>query len=304
MQNNNQPDRARGIWRFYSSPKRGRIALWFLVLCLLIESFFSDPDFMYRGPGTPGILSLQLAFTVSKFREILLSWRDIALFKQSVWQIDYLFPITYAGMLAFGYAWSRRNEEPARLDRVMFLAPFVAASCDWIENSLHLYLLRNVNNKEQVEATSFSDALVFAASSFALIKIGLLILTAVAIVGLLVCAFFNISRDDITSIQKNIQRGWDRLTFIYWLRFPVITAISLGVLVYISFFTGARALLENIFDLRTFGIYIVTLVAFLIAWTTMVTLRLLLLYGPERFGVTIDYVPKIFRAVPKKFGWG
>lgn len=55
-----------------------------------------------------------------------------------------------------------------------------AALCDWVENSIHLYLLRNVLDKAQAQAADFSGPLVFAASVFASVKIGLLALPIAA----------------------------------------------------------------------------------------------------------------------------
>jgi hypothetical protein len=182
MQNNLQLDRVRGFWRLYTTRERGWLALYFLVISVFVQAFFSHPNFVYREANEAGVVPLQLAFTVSRFKEILLSWSDVRIFKQSLWQIDFVFPLAYAGLLAFAYAWSRRNENPSRRDRFFFLAPFVAALCDWIENSLHLYLLRNVDAVEQAKAATFSGALVFAASAFAAIKIALIAIVAIAII--------------------------------------------------------------------------------------------------------------------------
>src|SRR5262245_6768116 len=286
MQNNLQLDRVRGFWRLYTTRERGWLALYFLVISVFVQAFFSHPNFVYREANEAGVVPLQLAFTVSKFKEILLSWSDVGIFKQSLWQIDFVFPLAYAGLLAFAYAWSRRNENPSRRDRFFFLAPFVAALCDWIENSLHLYLLRNVDTVEQAKAATFSGALVFAASAFAAIKIALIAIVAIGII-----AF------SLLALVRNWSSVEAALPYVYLLRFPALTAIGLVGLPYVSFFTGARSLLENLFDLKTLGIFFVALAAFLIAWTTMATLRLILLYGPERFDIK-SY------SVDRKFGWG
>jgi hypothetical protein len=286
MKNQTRPQQQRGFWRLYSTPERGWLALIFLVFFFYAQALFTYPDFVYRDANTPNVVSLQLAFTVGNFKEILNKWGDISLFKETLWKIDFIFPVSYAGLLAFAYAWSRRNEKPARIDRFFFLAPMAAALCDWIENSIHLYLLRNVSDSAQAKSANFSGALVFAASAFASVKVGLLVLATAAIIILLVKA-----------LVKNFRRAPSLLPYVYLLRIPALTAVILVGLAYLSFFTGARSLLENLFDLKAFGIFFVSLVAFLTAWATMAILRLLLLYGPRRFNV-----PRC--GVSKRFGWG
>jgi Patatin-like phospholipase len=287
MQNNILRKLIQGVWRIYATRERGWFALYFLVLFIFVQAFFSHPDFIYREANKSCVVSLQLAFTVSKFKSILLSWQSIAIFKRSVLEIDFIFPPVYAGLLAFGYAWSRRNTLPGKLDRFFFLAPVAAAAFDYIENCLHLYLLRGVDMPAQVEESNFPAALVIAASTFALLKIILFALVAGVIL------FWRLP----VAIFRNLPRLAALLPYVYLLRFPALTAIGLVGLVYLSFFTGARSLLENLFDLRTWGIYWVTLVAFLIAWAIMATSRLLLLYGPRRFKV-------IPCRVSKKIHWG
>jgi hypothetical protein len=293
MQNDLQPDQVRGFWRLYATRKRGWLAFYFLILSIFTQAFFTHPNFVYREAGKASVLSLQRAFTVTRFRVILESWSDIGILKQSLLQIDFIFPLAYAGLLAFAYAWSRRNEKPTRGDRFFFLAPFVAALCDWIENSLHLFLLRDVDTVEQAKAASFSGALVFAASAFAAIKIALIVIVAIAILALLLLALF-----------RNRSKVGESLPYLYLLRVPALTAISLMGLAYISFFTGARSLLENLFDLDTLGIFFVTLAAFLVAWMVMVTMRLILLYGPERINDSYDADRLKYRADHQTFTWG
>src|SRR5215813_11198613 len=286
MNNQTQPQPPHGFWRLYSTPDRGWLALIFLVLSFYAQAFFTHPDFVYRDASARCVVQLQLAFTSTKFKAILGEWRDIELFKQTLWKIDFIFPITYAGLLAFAYAWSRRNERPTRADRFFFLAPMAAALCDWIENSLHLYLLRNVHGKDEAQAADFSGALVFAASAFASVKIFLLVLVALAILILLGMA-----------LVKTFRQERSLWPYVYLLRIPVINAVILIGLVYLSFFTGASGLLENLFDLKAFGIFFVSLIAFLTAWATMAMLRLFLLYGPRRFNL-----PSC--GVSERFGWG
>jgi hypothetical protein len=84
-----------------------------------------------------------------------------------------------------------------------------------------------------------------------------------------------------TRTQRLIQ--W--LTYAYLIRFPLLTAAAMVVIPYAAFFTGARSLLENLFDLAPVAIMLVTMTALLAAWSVMVTARLTLTYSSERFGV-------------------
>ena len=84
-----------------------------------------------------------------------------------------------------------------------------------------------------------------------------------------------------TRTQRMIQ--W--LTRAYLIRFPLLTAAAMVLIPYAAFFTGARSLLENLFDLAPVAIMLVTMTALLAAWSVMVTARLTLTYSSERFGV-------------------
>ncbi|HEX2487962.1 MAG TPA: hypothetical protein VHR27_01090, partial [Blastocatellia bacterium] len=75
-----------------------------------------------------------------------------------------------------------------------------------------------------------------------------------------------------TRTQRMIQ--W--LTYAYLIRFPLVTAVAMVVIPYAAFFTGARSLLENLFDLAPVAIMLVTMTALLAAWSVMVTARLTL----------------------------
>jgi hypothetical protein len=299
-------------WRIYWTSERGWIALCFLILSVFLLASFGYPSFRYREQNnqersflncykiptdklspspnpsptaensstsaqparTCNIVDLQLAFEADRFKAILLQWDNLRAFRRSIWQIDLLFPMGYAGLLAFGYAWGRHNKQPSRWDRVCFLMPFGAALCDWVENFVHLHLLRQIDSKASLQATEFSEALVFTASFFAVIKICLIVASAAILVIVV-----------IVYLLRHLRRLPHFLPYIYILRFPAITAITLVGFAYIAFLTDARSLLENLFDLRTWGIFWVSLVAFLIAWAVMATLRLLLLYGPRRFKI-------------------
>jgi predicted acylesterase/phospholipase RssA len=81
------------------------------------------------------------------------------------------------------------------------------------------------------------------------------------------------------------QRLIQLLTYAYLIRFPLVMAAAMVLIPYAAFFTGARSLLENLFDLAPVAIMLVTMTALLAAWSVMVTARLTLTYSSERFGV-------------------
>lgn len=75
-----------------------------------------------------------------------------------------------------------------------------------------------------------------------------------------------------------------RLQHIYLLRVPLLTASGIVGLCFLAFFTPTRLLLGNAFDIEShWGIFFVSLTAFLAAWVVMVSWRLVRLYGAERF---------------------
>ena len=285
MENHAQLERATGFWRLYATRQRGWVALACLVLCVFVRGFFGLPTFAYRDDSPYDVLDLQFAFSADKFRMVLSSWESIETFKRSVWLVDFVFPLVYAALLAFGYAWSRRAARPNRLAHLFFLAPFAAALCDWGENGLHLYLLRDVQSSADVAAAHYPGALVFTASTLAAVKFFLAFLVALTTLGILV---INVWRH-----RKHVVAF---LPYAYLLRFPLLAALGLVGLAYVAFFTTARSLLVGLFDLNAAGVFWVTLVAFLTAWTVMATWRLILLYGDRRFKV----VPS---GVCPTFGW-
>jgi hypothetical protein len=85
----------------------------------------------------------------------------------------------------------------------------------------------------------------------------------------------------IQLMQRLIQ--W--MTYAYLIRFPLLTAAALVGIPYAAFFTGARSLLENLFDLDPGAIALVTITALHSAWSVMVAARLALTYSKERFSV-------------------
>ncbi|MFN0123860.1 MAG: patatin-like phospholipase family protein [Blastocatellia bacterium] len=91
-----------------------------------------------------------------------------------------------------------------------------------------------------------------------------------------------------TAPEQTGHGPWPRppmyLTYAWFMRFQILTAILLAGFP-IAAFTVARVVLENLFDLNPAGITWVTVMALFCAWIIMMTSRLALLYGPERFGI-------------------
>jgi hypothetical protein len=131
--------------------------------------------------GAPGVVDLQLAFSKSEFSRIIDLWGPAAVdqFKDTMW-LDYVFPPVYAIFFASALATLTYDPEryPGWIVRGLFVLPFIAAICDWIENSLHLVILH--------DPASLPAALILLASVAAAIKWGLLGIAALVIVALLI----------------------------------------------------------------------------------------------------------------------
>jgi predicted acylesterase/phospholipase RssA len=86
---------------------------------------------------------------------------------------------------------------------------------------------------------------------------------------------------------STLERILPRLTYLYLLRFPLLTAAAV-VGFCVAALTFARSLLANAFDISwPWGIFWLSLTAFVTAWVIMITWRLVLLYGAERFGAEV-----------------
>jgi predicted acylesterase/phospholipase RssA len=80
------------------------------------------------------------------------------------------------------------------------------------------------------------------------------------------------------------------LPYVYLLRVPLLTVAGVIGFCFAALCIGARALLGNAFDIGgAWGIFFVSLTAFLCSWVVMVTWRLVRLYGGERFLDTASF---------------
>src|SRR5262245_28870371 len=76
---------------------------------------------------------------------------------------------------------------------------------------------------------------------------------------------------------------WAFLPYLYLLRCPLITLVTLLLLPLVALKTNASSLLANLFDITPGGMIIVSLTAFTTAWTILTTGWLVLSYGEQRF---------------------
>jgi hypothetical protein len=91
------------------------------------------------------------------------------------------------------------------------------------------------------------------------------------------------------------------LTYLYILRFPLLTGSAMVGLVIAAFYSRARPLLGNLFDIPwTSGMICLSLTAFTTAWVVMVTWRLVLLHGETRFHLGTFFKP---HKVRPNVGW-
>jgi Patatin-like phospholipase len=75
------------------------------------------------------------------------------------------------------------------------------------------------------------------------------------------------------------------ITWLYLLRFPILTGLFMVLLPIVAFHRSAKALLENLFDLGVYEILLISTTAFLAAWSVMVTAGLTRNYARRRFGL-------------------
>ena len=116
----------------------------------------------FRPPNGNHIIHLQLAFTVERFRAILLGWARVIpdsmkWLKESVLKLDYLFPILYATAFASVYAAISAHDAPSSWDLFFVAAPFVAGMLDWLENTIHLFVLRDIHTQSDIQTARFNS---------------------------------------------------------------------------------------------------------------------------------------------------
>lgn len=176
------------VEKLFGLPFRGRLALVALALHLIFSLvLFKQVTAKYETQHESLIPRLQKAWSGDEFKLVLEEWsvvneRAAEIYKRdNLIKLDLLFPLIYSSYFAFAYAWARKVKTPTgRWDYIFFLVPFCAALFDYFEDGMHLYLLRGINTREQVEAASFPDALVHLSAFFSFVKFFFLSIGSVA----------------------------------------------------------------------------------------------------------------------------
>ena len=81
------------------------------------------------------------------------------------------------------------------------------------------------------------------------------------------------------------------LPYLYFCRFPLVFALALALLPLVAL-QGAPSLLANLFWLSRSGIILVSFLATLGGWVCLITLEIILAYGPNRFGLPRPPLPR------------
>jgi len=145
-----------------------------LVIILFIAFALLSSD---MPENAPSVDRLQLAFSESRFEEILAQWGPVAVYqyRDTLW-LDFVFPPLYAVFLASAVAvlTAPRPGAPLPLHRVWFVLPVIAVPFDYTENVLHLVILRDTDQ--------LSAGLILLASLAAAVKWGLLAAALLAVI--------------------------------------------------------------------------------------------------------------------------
>ncbi|HEV2844895.1 MAG TPA: patatin-like phospholipase family protein, partial [Thermoanaerobaculia bacterium] len=89
-----------------------------------------------------------------------------------------------------------------------------------------------------------------------------------------------------------VQRRCDTvLPYIFFCRFPLVFALALALVPLVAI-QGAPSLLANLFWLSRDEIVLVSFLATLAGWVGLITLEIILAYGPSRFGVPRPPLPR------------
>ncbi len=164
------------------------VLISFLMLILYAAVLFPEANRQYRGKTDPQLPALQLAFSKERFTRVLGAWHKsrgpaaIPAFRRSIIQLDFLFPIIYAMFLsgAIAILTYEPGLEPGQGALLLFLLPFLAAIFDWIENLLHLRILKGVDSWGEIAAVRPSP--IFMASVATSLKWALVLASSLAIV--------------------------------------------------------------------------------------------------------------------------
>jgi len=132
------------------------ISMIMTLIMAYIVMFIFDP--MVDGKDGLSVIALQLAFEKSKGIQIVSSW-DIEAFNRGI-VLDYLYALSYMIFFASLISWLEKKRDilPSFFPYIALLA----GAFDWIENSLELWFLHDVE--------PFSSTLFFIHSIFSILK--------------------------------------------------------------------------------------------------------------------------------------
>ena len=141
---------------FLTDKKVVIISMITTLIMAYIVMFIFDP--MVDGKDGLSVIALQLAFEKSKGIQIVSSW-DIEAFNRGI-VLDYLYALSYMIFFASLISWLEKKKQITSS-----LFPYIALLAgvfDWIENSLELWFLHDVE--------AFSSTLFFIHSIFSILK--------------------------------------------------------------------------------------------------------------------------------------
>ncbi len=160
------------------------IVLALLALVILFSFYlFPAQQATFKGSDAPGAIQLQRAPTSEQWAGIIQAWATedrsveeaVRSYRAYLVKLDLLFPLIYG--LLFAYIVIRltggKEQEPPDWAVALGALPLVAALVDYVENALHLALLRDVRTIEQVR--NLPDLWIRVAFAASVLKWGLLL---------------------------------------------------------------------------------------------------------------------------------
>ena len=119
-------------------------------VCLVLFALYLINQTIIGGivhPLGANMLNLQLTMNAGVFSQIVQSWNShqLAAYYRHFY-FDFPHPFIYAAFLASAIATLSKQEGTAKVSmhRFLFYLPFVAGTCDMLENLLHLFLVPRV----------------------------------------------------------------------------------------------------------------------------------------------------------------
>ncbi|MEM4724243.1 MAG: hypothetical protein QXP01_04465 [Candidatus Hadarchaeum sp.] len=158
--------------------KMARMSMVGLSLVMTLLAFVAFAYFDRARPsGTPGVVALQLAFSAEGFQSILNQWGApvVQAYRASTLYVDSWFPVVYALLFAslIALLTHKPGKAVSKAYLLLFALPFVAILLDWVENGLHLILLRDPSH--------LSATLILIASLAAAVKWGIIAFSILAV---------------------------------------------------------------------------------------------------------------------------